>query len=80
MEKEIRRELFPFDENVVFRELSFFKKLNAPLSLPTPTEVKEVASHSENSRAELVTRPPPVTFPDLGLLVKYGTEVTLAEG
>jgi hypothetical protein len=80
MEEEIRREPFPFDENVVFRESSFFKKPNAPLSLPTPTEVKEVASHSENPRAKLVTRPPPVTFPNLGLLVKYGTEVALAEG
>jgi hypothetical protein len=80
MEQEIRLEPFPFDKNVEFRESSFFKKPNAPLSLPTPTEVREVASHSENPRAKLVTRPPPVTFPNLGLLVKYGTEVTLAEG
>jgi hypothetical protein len=80
MEEEIRREPFPFDENVVFRESSFFRKPNAPLSLPTPTEVREVASHSENPRAGLITRPPPVIFPNLGLLVKYGTEVTLAEG
>ncbi|CBX93423.1 hypothetical protein IAQ61_009116 [Plenodomus lingam] len=80
MEEEIRREPFPFDENVVFRESSFFKKPNAPLSLPTPTEVREVASHSENPRAKLVTRPPPVIFSNLGLLVKYGTEVALAEG
>jgi hypothetical protein len=80
MEEEIRREPFPFDENVVFRDSSFFKKPNAPLSLPTPTEVKEVASLSENPRARLITRPPPVIFSHLGLLVKYGTEVTLAEG
>jgi hypothetical protein len=80
MKQEIRLEPFPFDKNVEFRESSFFKKPNAPLSLPTPTEVREVASHSENPRAKLVTRPPPVTFPNLGLLVKYGTEVTLADG
>jgi hypothetical protein len=78
--EETRLEPFPFDENVVFRESSFFKKSNAPLSLPTPTEVREVASYSENPRARLITRPPPVTFPNVGLLVKYGTEVTLAEG
>lgn len=79
MEEEIWREAFPFDD-VVFRESSFFQKPNAPLSLPTPTEVKEVASHSENPSAKLVTRPPPVTFPNLGLLVKYETEITLAGG
>jgi hypothetical protein len=78
--EETRLEPFPFDENVVFRESSFFKKPNAPLSFPTPTEVREVASHSENPRAGLITRPQPVIFPNLGLLVKYGTEVTLAEG
>jgi len=80
MEEEIRREPFPFDENVVFRESSFFKKPNAPLSFPTPTVVREVASHSKNPRAELVTRPPPAIFSNLGLLVKYGTEVAIAEG
>lgn len=49
MEEEKCREPFPFpfDENVVFRESSFFKKPNAPLSLPTPTEVRKVASNSE---------------------------------
>ncbi|KAH4923388.1 hypothetical protein HBI26_045430 [Parastagonospora nodorum] len=80
MEEEIQREPFPFDENVVFRESSFFKKPNAPLSLPTPAEVREVARHSGHPRAEIVTRPPPVTFPSLGLLVKYGTDVAVAEG
>jgi hypothetical protein len=75
MGDEIRREPSSFDENVVFRKSSFFKKPNAPLSLPTPTGVREVASHSENPRAKIITRPPPVTFPNLGLLVKYGTEV-----
>jgi hypothetical protein len=80
MEEEIQHEPFPFNENVVFRESSFFKTSNAPLSLPTPTEVREVASQSENPKAELVTPSPPVIFPSLGLLVKYGTEITLAEG
>ncbi|KAH6618833.1 hypothetical protein C7974DRAFT_400979 [Boeremia exigua] len=80
MEEETRHEPFPFDENVVSCKSSFFKKPNAPLSLPTPTEVREVASRSENPRAKLITRPPPVAFPGIGLLVKYGTEVTLAEG
>jgi hypothetical protein len=80
MEEMIRREPFLFDENVVFRESSFFKEPNASLSLPTPTEVREVATHSENPRAELVTRPSPVIFPGLGMLMKYGTEVSVTEG
>lgn len=80
IEEELRREPFPFDENVVFRESSFFNKPNAQLSLPTPTEVREVASRSGDPRAKRANRPPPVTFPNLGLLVKYGREVSLAEG
>ncbi|KAH7412208.1 kinase-like domain-containing protein [Phaeosphaeria sp. MPI-PUGE-AT-0046c] len=80
MEEEIRREPFPFDEKVIFRESAFFKKPNAPLSLPSPAGVREVASHSKNPRAKNVNRPPPVTFPSLGLLVKYGTRVTIDEG
>jgi hypothetical protein len=47
MEEEIRLKPFPFNENVIFRESSFFKKSNALLYLPTLTEVREVAHHFE---------------------------------
>jgi hypothetical protein len=76
--EDVQHGRFPYDETVLFRDSSFFKKSNAPLSLPSPTEVREVASQSTNPNARLATRLPPVSFPNIGLLVKYGTEVTLA--
>lgn len=78
--KEVESEIFPCDEKVVFHESSFFKQHGAPASLPSPTEVREIASQSGDVRSRRITRPPPVIFRSLGLLVKYGTEVTLAEG
>ncbi|CAO2649188.1 Nn.00g101370.m01.CDS01 [Neocucurbitaria sp. VM-36] len=78
-EQALRRP-FPRDENVVFHGSSFFTKTNAPLSLPSPAEVREIASQSTDPNARLRTRPPPVCFSNIGLLVKYGTEVTIAEG
>ncbi|KAF2258103.1 kinase-like protein [Lojkania enalia] len=71
---------FPYDENVLFRNSSFFTKRNASPFFPSPSVIREVASQSKNPNARLATRPPPVTFPNIGLLVKYGTEVTIAEG
>jgi hypothetical protein len=70
----------PYGEEVLFRDSSFFQKPNAATPLPSPNEVREVASRSTNPRATIRTRPPPVCFPGMGLLVKYGTEVTVAEG
>lgn len=72
--------LFPYDENVIFGESSFFKKHTPTQSLPSPKEVREVANQSTDPRARDTSRPPPVCFPSVNLLVKYGTEVTLAEG
>ncbi|KAF2834880.1 kinase-like protein [Patellaria atrata CBS 101060] len=71
---------FPCDENVTFCESSFFKRPGAPLELPCPAEVRQIASQSTDPCSQLITRPPPVIFQPLGLLVKYGSEITLAEG
>ncbi|KAF2186883.1 hypothetical protein K469DRAFT_725557 [Zopfia rhizophila CBS 207.26] len=59
----------PYDENVAFHESPFCKKHKAPLFLPSPTEERETRDPA-----------PPVYFPSVGLLVKYGPEVTLVEG
>jgi hypothetical protein len=80
IDEEVRHRPFLYDENVVFRDSSFFKKPNAPPSLPSPTDVREVASRSTDPSSTNRGRPPPVSFPELGLLVKYGTEITIAEG
>lgn len=71
---------FCYEENAVFPDSAFFTKPNAPLALPSPTEVREAASRSSDFSVADKNRPPPVVFPNLGLLVKYGREITIAEG
>ncbi|KAH3913092.1 hypothetical protein HBI56_087890 [Parastagonospora nodorum] len=70
---------FPYDDEVVFLDSSFLKKYDLT-SLPSPSAVREVASRSKDPRAKRRNRPLPVYFPSLSLCVKYGTEVTIAEG
>ncbi|ODM15357.1 hypothetical protein SI65_09298 [Aspergillus cristatus] len=55
---------------------SFFKSRPAT-ALPTPTEVRAI--NRGNTHATSFDRPPPVVIPSLGLFVKYGAIVTLAE-
>ena len=72
-------EPIPSSSDIQFPSSSFFQKHNST-SLPSPTSIREIARRSPNPRATLRTRPPPVSFPHLGVLVKYGTEVSIAEG
>jgi hypothetical protein len=74
---ETARGPFPYDENVVFHGSLYFKKNK---SLPSPAEVRETAARSTDYRVSNPRRSPPVFFSQLGLVVKYGTEITLAEG
>jgi hypothetical protein len=69
----------PYDNEVNFHDSSFFQKHDLA-SLPSPNMVREVASRSKDPRTIRRTRPPPVFFLSLGLCVKYGTEITIAEG
>lgn len=69
----------PYDNEINFYDSSFFQKYDLT-SLPSPNAVREVASRSKDPRAKRRTRPPPVYFPSLRLCVKYGTEITVAEG
>lgn len=75
---EVNR-LFPHSENFIVRNSSFFQKPHPPPSLPSQAEVREIAKQTADSHAYNVARPPPVRFPSMGLLVKYGSEVTIAE-
>lgn len=68
--------MLPSAESVEFRESSFFAR-NANLSLPSPMEVRNQAMNSSIYRPN---RPRPVRFPELGLVVKFRTEITSAEG
>lgn len=47
--------------------------------LPTPAEVRAINEESGNIRGTRFNRPPPVKFPSLGLIVKYGADTTVTE-
>ncbi|ORY09413.1 hypothetical protein BCR34DRAFT_568360 [Clohesyomyces aquaticus] len=62
-----------------FASHHFIKRRNIPLSLPSPTAVREVANPPTDPGARLATGPH-LSFPNIGLLVKKcGIWVTLAE-
>jgi hypothetical protein len=71
---------FVYDENVIFRESSFFKKHNALQLLLSPMRVREIMSQLTDHKTRDIARPPPVYFPGVSLLVKYGIEITIAKG
>jgi hypothetical protein len=60
----------------IFPDSSFFRRHQ---KLPTPSEVRAENDRSSNVRAQNFNRPPPVRFPSMGLLIKYGGDVTVAE-
>ncbi|KAF4996692.1 hypothetical protein FGRMN_4350 [Fusarium graminum] len=62
----------------LFPESSFFREGRAP-ALPSPAEVRTLNEASNDDQAKTIERPPPVKIPSLGLIVKYGTDVTIAE-
>ncbi|WEW57591.1 hypothetical protein PRK78_003058 [Emydomyces testavorans] len=79
--------MLPNDPNADFRDSSFFQRFS---QLPTPSEVRaeakaqHLAGTSPDKRYGLVgpkfVKPPPVLFESLGLFVKWGYTVTIAEG
>jgi hypothetical protein len=48
-------------------------------TLPTPAEVRAINEESGNIRGTRFNRAPPVKFPSLGLIVKYGADTTVTE-
>lgn len=62
----------------IFPESSFFQEKRAP-ALPTPADVRATIVESGNCRATRFNRPSPVMVLSLGLLVKYGADITLPE-
>jgi hypothetical protein len=57
---------------------SFFREHQAS-TLPTPAEVRAINEESGNIRGTSFNRRPPVKFPSLGLIVKYGADTTVTE-
>ncbi|KAI1803739.1 kinase-like domain-containing protein [Daldinia bambusicola] len=65
----------PNGESKIFRDSSFFKK---GYDFPSPEEIREKDIKINSFRARS-TRPPPIPFEELGLVVKYGSAITIAE-
>ncbi|XMA10604.1 hypothetical protein WAI453_003395 [Rhynchosporium graminicola] len=63
----------PSADNITFLDTSFFTKHRE--RLPTPAEIREAAGFEGK-----IWRPPPVSFPSLNLIVKFGRSITKAEG
>ena len=67
----------PTGENFVVQDSSFFQR--GAVSLPSPDEVRR-KNIDINGADAAGSRPPPVPFEELGLIVKYGSDITTAEG
>ncbi len=68
----------PNAANAIFEESSFFKRFDA--RLPSPADVRLQAARRKGSPRTPSSRPWPVQYLYLNLLVKYGSEITIAEG
>lgn len=70
--------IIPSGDSVVFRDSSFFARNLQPL--PSPAEVYQKAEQRNPANPRSQLNPRPVHYPRLGLTVKYGARVVIAEG
>ncbi len=69
----------PNAENIEFKDSSYFESTDA--ELPTPAQIRiDAPNRKRDHLRSSSSRPPPVFYQELNLLVKYGSEITLAEG
>ncbi|KAI1866429.1 hypothetical protein JX265_007730 [Neoarthrinium moseri] len=66
----------PSAAKALFEDSTFFKKYSG--GLPSPAQVRQKGIKINGSRAR-GSRPDPVSYEDQGLIVKYGSEITIAE-
>lgn len=74
----IRISKLPQAGNETFYDSSYFSRPGA--TLPSPSEVRHRTQSDPAAKNDSVTRPRPVKFPERQLLVKYGREISVAEG
>lgn len=75
-DKIVRVAELPNADNFTLSDSSFFLEKRG--ELPSPEEVRKKDVEGGDCRARTY-RPPPVSFKDRGLLVKYGSAITIAE-
>ena len=68
----------PATSTMVFPESAFFFEQRAS-ALPPPAEIRALNMATGCYRATDFDRPSPVIIPSLGLFIKYGGDVTIAE-
>jgi hypothetical protein len=73
----VRVSELPTAESIDFCDTQFFLQHNCALPPPAEVRQKATAIHATWVRTQ---RPPPVVFEEKGLIVKYGSEITIAEG
>ena len=66
------------DETHIFSHSSFFQE-NRAKALPSPSKIRAINKETGGPKGAQFRRPPPVKMEELGLLVKYGGDVTVAE-
>lgn len=69
--REISVEMLPSGSSVVFKESMYFLRNGPEISLPLPAEVR---ARQQPGRYK------PIPFESLNLMVKYGDDITIAEG
>jgi len=75
---EVEAGLHDSDHNTTLYDSSFFREHRAS-TLPTPAELRAINQDSGDFRGKSFNRPTPVKFPSIGLIVKYGADVTVTE-
>lgn len=70
--RQLLPSMLPFDDSIVFKDSSFFKKFDA---LPSPAQVRAASTKSASYPIHQL-----VSFPSLNLIVKFGPNITIAEG
>ena len=71
----------PASSDTVLYDSGIFKRQDpsSGFSLPPPAAVREESVRQHGASVSYNNRPPPVKYPSLGLLVKYGSLVSVAE-
>lgn len=75
---EVDRRILPCAANDTFHEASFFKSPGA--FLPSPAQVREDAKERMQDQDDPTSRLEVMQYPALGLVVKFGHDITVAEG
>lgn len=73
---ELPVSLLPSNPSEVFIDSSYFMQSN-PSPLPSPANIRQLATAAGEQNW---SRPAPVKFQNLGLIVKFGSGISIAEG